>query len=495
MDEATKGAHDNPSARSDNALREKELQYLTAIETAADGFCMVDMRGGFVEVNSAFLRLTGFSRDELRGLTLDNLNAAETPQQTAARMDAIKQKGSAVFDGYCQRKDGSVVPVRVSTTYSHLFGGRFFNFVTDLTEPRANEAKLTRANRALNVLSRCNRIMHHAASEEDLLMDACKITVEEGGYYFAWVGYVKNDAGKSVRPVARAGSEGGYLETADISWAEDTERGRGPVGTAIRTGAPVFARDIRNDPAFLPWRDNAIKRGYVSAIVLPLVVDGQTMGTLNIYSAEAESFDADELALLTRLADDLAFGIGSIRQKAENRVAWEKVRRLAHYDMVTGLPNRALFFDRMKQALATAHREKKRMAVMFIDLDEFKEVNDTLGHNVGDLLLRRVGQRIQSCLRETDTAARFGGDEFLVLLPSIESPDNGMLVAEKVLGALAKPCEAGGHTITVSCSIGIAAYPDAGQDERTLLRHADNAMYAAKNAGRNQARLFDNTEV
>jgi diguanylate cyclase (GGDEF)-like protein/PAS domain S-box-containing protein len=495
MNEATKGARDNSPARNDYALREKELQYQTAIETAADGFCMVDMRGHFVEVNSAFVHLTGYSRDELRGMTLDNLNAAETPEQTVARMAAIKQSGSAVFESYCQRKDGSIVPVRVSTTYSNLFGGRFFNFVTDLTEPRANAARLTRANRALNVLSRCNRIMHHAQSEEILLMDACKITVEEGGYYFAWVGYIKNDEGKSVRPVAHAGNENGYLETVDITWADDTERGFGPVGTAIRTGAPMFARDIRNDPSFAPWRDNAIKRGYVSAIVLPLVVDGQTIGTLNIYSAEAESFEDDELDLLTQLANDLAFGIESLRQKAENRVAWEQIRRLAHYDMVTGLPNRALFFDRMKQALATAQREKKRMAVMFIDLDEFKEVNDTLGHNVGDLLLRAVGQRIQSCLRETDTAARFGGDEFLMLLPTIELPDNGMLVAEKVLNALAKPCAAGGHAITVSCSIGIAVYPDAGQDERTLLRHADNAMYEAKNAGRNQARLFDYTKL
>lgn len=181
---------------------------------------------------------------------------------------------------------------------------------------------------------------------------------------------------------------------------------------------------------------------------------------------------------------------GTGRDISERKAAAEHMRRMAHYDALTELPNRTLLSDRLQQALATARRDKARLALMFLDLDMFKPINDTLGHYIGDLLLKEVAKRIQDCLRETDTAARIGGDEFVVLLPVIESEQDAMGVAEKIRYALCQPIELAGHTLHISSSIGVAVYPEHGSEERALLKSADNAMYLAKAAGRNIVKLF-----
>lgn len=181
---------------------------------------------------------------------------------------------------------------------------------------------------------------------------------------------------------------------------------------------------------------------------------------------------------------------GTGRDIHERKAAAERMRRMAHYDALTDLPNRALLSDRLQQALASARRDKTRLALMFIDLDMFKPINDTLGHYMGDLLLKEVAKRMQDCMRESDTAARIGGDEFVVLLPVIETEQDAMAVAEKIRYTLSQPFELAGHSLHVSSSIGVAVYPEHGSDERALLKNADNAMYDAKSAGRNIVKLF-----
>lgn len=181
---------------------------------------------------------------------------------------------------------------------------------------------------------------------------------------------------------------------------------------------------------------------------------------------------------------------GTGRDITERIEAAERLRHMAHYDTLTDLPNRALFSDRMQQALATASRDKKRMALMFIDLDRFKHINDSLGHNVGDLLLKEAARRMLVCVRESDTVARIGGDEFIVLLHEIDKKEDALMVAEKIRQSLAQPLNLAGNIIGISTSLGIAIYPEHGVSEEELINHADNAMYAAKEAGRNVV-IFD----
>ena len=173
------------------------------------------------------------------------------------------------------------------------------------------------------------------------------------------------------------------------------------------------------------------------------------------------------------------------RKAMEDRLAY-----LAQYDQLTNLPNRALFDDRFTQAIAQAHRSHKLLAVMALDLDKFKSVNDNLGHQAGDALLTAVAGRIQACLRESDTVARIGGDEFVILLPSVTTLPDALAVADKGCAALNHVFDLTGFgQVHISSSMGVAIFPDHGGDKTTLLKVADDAMYLAKNGGGNQVRL------
>jgi diguanylate cyclase (GGDEF)-like protein len=168
----------------------------------------------------------------------------------------------------------------------------------------------------------------------------------------------------------------------------------------------------------------------------------------------------------------------------------ETIRKLAYNDALTGLPNRTLFNDRLNMALAHGHRSGEKLAVMMLDLDRFKDVNDRLGHNVGDELLVCVGSRLINLLRASDTVARFGGDEFVLLLPDIAGAEGAIKIAEEILEVCRKPFLCSGHEVHTSTSIGIAIYPDDGGDAYTLIKHADVSMYHAKDSGRNNYQFY-----
>ncbi|HEX6691107.1 MAG TPA: diguanylate cyclase, partial [Burkholderiales bacterium] len=175
--------------------------------------------------------------------------------------------------------------------------------------------------RARDVLAECSRVLVRATDEKQLLRDMCRIAVEKGGYRMAWVGIARDDATRSIEPVASEGRDDGYLASARFSWGEDDDIGLGPAGAAVRSGSTQTIRDTRNDPKFAPWREAALARGYRGVAGLPLKIDGQTFGVLAIYSAEARAFDADEVRLLEELADDIAYGVGNLRRREAQRSA------------------------------------------------------------------------------------------------------------------------------------------------------------------------------
>ena len=182
--------------------------------------------------------------------------------------------------------------------------------------------------------------------------------------------------------------------------------------------------------------------------------------------------------------------VGIFSDITSEKESEERLLYLAHYDQLTGLPNRILFSDRLHQAIAQAKREQLQVAVMFLDLDGFKAVNDTLGHNSGDELLRQVAQRLTVCLRAVDTVARFGGDEFTIVITAIEGTDDVIRVAKKITQEIARPYEIDGVLASVTTSIGISFYPDDGKDPSVLIHQADNAMYHAKRHGKNHHEFY-----
>ena len=189
------------------------------------------------------------------------------------------------------------------------------------------DENLRLTDRALKTISQCNQVLVRATTEAALLQDLCQVVVEKGGYRMAWVGFAENDENKSVRAAACAGCDEGYLEKSKITWSDAGERGRGPVGTAVRTGQITICHDFQSDPAFAPWREAAARRGFASLMALPLRSAGKVFGVLTLYAAAVDAFNATEVALLTELADDLAYGIQTLRTRAEHQQAEAAIRR------------------------------------------------------------------------------------------------------------------------------------------------------------------------
>jgi PAS domain S-box-containing protein len=198
----------------------------------------------------------------------------------------------------------------------------------DITEQKQAENQLRRLNRELRAISKCNQTLLHSVDEQNLINEICSIICSDAGYILAWVGYKEYDEFKSVRPVAWAGLDSSYITEARITWAEDTERGRGPTGIAVRSGEISYVQDFLYDPQMIPWRESALEHGYRSSIALPLKDEcGKIFGVLQIYSAEPNAFTVDEITLLDNLTSDLSFGILALRNRAERKLAENKLEK------------------------------------------------------------------------------------------------------------------------------------------------------------------------
>ena len=318
--------------RAEARRRATEERFVGILDIAADAIIAVNADQRIILFNQGAERIFGYRSEEALGQPLDLLlptRLVEVHKQHirdfAAGPKATQRMGER-SDVVGQRKDGTEFPAEASISRLSQNGEIILTVILrDVSERTRAEKELRRFDRALRVLSECNQTLVRATDESGLLQDICRIAVNLGGYRLAWIGFAEEDAEKTVRPVAQAGYEGGYLDTAHITWA-DTEKGRGPTGTAVRTGKPAVARDILTDPRFGPWRDEATKRGCTSSIALPLIAKGRILGALNVYAAEPDAFDVEEVKLLSELADDVAYGIVSLRTRVERERAEEEIR-------------------------------------------------------------------------------------------------------------------------------------------------------------------------
>lgn len=729
-------------------------------------------------VNQAMIALYGYTEAELLLMTMADLWPPHLREHLRAEAMALPIGGGCDALHYSHRhKNGVVLEVEVWSR-SVEFNGQMARQImaTDITNRLRAERELARLSRAQQLLSACNESVVRATTESALLQDICRIAVEIGGYRLGWVGLACDDAAKTIQPVAHAGANDDYLKTLNLSWSASDPRGQGPAGITVRTGKPVIVQDVHDEPAYKALSERMLAYGFHGVISLPLRQGAHTFGLLYLYAPEVLLISTDETRLLQDLANDLAFGITSLRTRKEQqrmqtsvlkvaaavstatgteffvqlatqmaevldaqagcvmrllprqhnqpaRVAalamvvqgkllpakeytlegtpsmalltqrqhvvlhsaaqlfptspvtagatqaqayvgqqlsdnagdpigmifvlftqplthpdfvvstlqifaarasaeierqvadtrirqqaslldkaqdaivvhdlehrityWNKsaervygwpqwqvlghsivtllyqeatlfhratemvlakgewtgelvqhhrdghaidtegrwtlvlddegqpasilaihtdiherkatereIQRLAFYDALTGLPNRMLLMDRIHQALAAAHRNQQGGALLFIDLDNFKTLNDTLGHDQGDLLLQQVAQRLNTCVRAVDTVARLGGDEFVVMLEAL-SPDPDTLailarsIGEKVLATLAVPYALAGYQYRSTPSIGIAPFDGSSTSVGDLLKQADLAMYQSKTAGRNTLRFFD----
>jgi diguanylate cyclase (GGDEF)-like protein/PAS domain S-box-containing protein len=297
------------------------------LESSQVFFCVFDPEGKLLVVNAAALAATGLLPQEVIGRHFSQLAPLTPTAADGARIGALFERalhGEVVRSEITlQLREGRLAAAECLVAPLQDGSGRVVEIAAaavPLAAEHGSGDSLLRLNRELRMVGSCVQVLIRTEDETTLLNEVCRIIVESGGYRFAWVGFAENDPERSIRPVARAGADGGYLDEARISWAPNV-RGLGPGGRAVRERAVQVCRDVRSDPAFAVWRDEALRRGFRSAIALPLIAADACLGALAIYSDTIDAFDPSEVKLLEELVEDLAYGIGALRARAERERA------------------------------------------------------------------------------------------------------------------------------------------------------------------------------
>ena len=410
----------------EEALRESEEKYRELINGMNDTAWVIDFNGKFIDVNNAAVEVLGYSREELLSMgphDIDNTLDAEEIRALIKEMPADKIQ---VFETTHTAKDGKVIPVEIKSSLVTYQGKRaILSIARDITERRRAEEALRESE------SRFRLLVEHS-KDSFVLHDLDGKIIDVNQHACDSLGYTRE-------------------ELLSLSVQDIDQK------AIIEKHAEKWPQMILGEPITLEGVDKR-KDGTTFPVEIRLV-----------------AFESGGRRLI----------LGLIRNISDRKRAEETIRKLAYHDALTGLPNRVLFADRLNRAMARAHRSRKKFVVMSLDLDHFKDINDTLGHAVGDQLLFSVGKRLTGLLRQEDTVSRMGGDEFFLLLPEVNRAQDAATIAQKVLKAFQEPFVLDDQEISITTSIGVAIYPDEGEDVTTLLRNADVALYQAKQEGRN----------
>jgi diguanylate cyclase (GGDEF)-like protein/PAS domain S-box-containing protein len=422
------------------ASKRLELQS-AALEAAANGIVITDSHGMILWVNHAFTSITGYSKEEVLGKNPRLLKSGNQPEAYYSKLWSTILAGK-VWQGEMvnRRKDGTLYTEEMTITPvtpqdSHSKDTHFIAIKQDITERKQSEEAMLFKTALLEAQAETTIDGILAVDESDHIILANK----QFGLHFG-----------IADEVLSTGDDQIVLKHV-MTKIDDSE------AFIARVKYLYSHRDEKSRDEF------TLKNG--------------------------KSFDRYS-APLTDSKGRYRGRIWYFRDITDHKVAEERIHFLAYSDALTGLPNRRLLQDRLTQALASARRQKGRVAVLFLDLDRFKNINDSLGHSVGDLLLQEVARRLSTWGREQDTVARVGGDEFLVVLTGLKDVTDTAVAAKRLMDAMIGEYSIQGHTLNITCSLGISVFPEHGTDTETLIKHADAAMYSAKEGGRNGFRFF-----
>ncbi|TMJ53712.1 MAG: EAL domain-containing protein [Alphaproteobacteria bacterium] len=356
-------------------------------------------------------------------------------------------------------------------------------------ERARTEQQRERLARMFAALSATNEAIMRAKSRAELFELVCIAAASGGKFTSTSIGLANPDS-DFLDVVAAAGPTAETTRNVRLSINEAHPEGRGVSGTAFRSGQACVSNDYLADPQRSAFHSVVRGDGAKSAAAFPLLIQGRAVGVMIFLSAEASTFTPEFVELLQRLADNVSYALENFDRADAKNKADERIEYLASHDSLTDLPNREMFNSLLRRAIETACRHQRRLAVLFIDLDRFKVINDSLGHDAGDMLLVEVARRLRGVLRSSDVVARLGGDEFVVILEECAETDDVENIAANLLSVLSQPMELGGHECHTTASIGIAMYPQNGSDALSLTKNADMAMYLAKEDGKNGFRFF-----
>ncbi|MFI8610446.1 EAL domain-containing protein [Pseudomonas sp. NPDC077649] len=342
------------------------------------------------------------------------------------------------------------------------------------------EQEIQRLNRALSTRVAVNHALIHADAESALLKEVCRVLVVDCGYRLAWVAYRQEDPAEPVRQVAYAGDDHGFLARAE-AWAASAE-GQAyiqRVDARLESGRPLVIRNLPEEPVDGFLRDEAKEHGFAATIVLPLRVDDRLIGKLVIMAAASDTFDEQEVELLFATANDLGFGIATLRTRDRALQAEATIRRMAYADELTGLPNRLRLRELLEAAIAEAKQEHRALGLLQLEVGRNQAINETLGYREGDRLQQAIAARLVQAVGAGNRLARIGESEYAVLMPS-GGAEQASQLAQKILVALYELIDLSGLLLDTRASIGIALYPGHGTDPDALIRRSASAMDQAK---------------
>ncbi len=453
--------------KNEQVLQRSRQEFIGLFKNSPEALAYTDMDGIVLEVNKQFEELFGYELEEMRGKHIEKVLTNWRTQilgndHVFTDLELIAKK-----------KNNKLIHVSVSVTLNQVneqTTGKIF-LLNDITNRKANEA-------VNNVLYNISRAANSDISLKQLypvIREELSTIIDTTNFYIALFDEEKNKLYFSYYADETGERDKDFL-VSKYSNSDSIFNYIFKTGESLLLNYNKYKRMIdRGD--FNSYDVITNKQVWLG---VPLKIESKIIGSMILQSyTDPNLYSKKDIKLMEFVSQQIATAI-------ERKQAEEKLKFLSLYDYLTKLPNRVLFYDRMKQEIAYARRERKKFSLMFLDLDNFKEVNDKFGHDIGDQLLQGVAKRFSKLLRKTDTICRLGGDEFIILLPRLRQPrENAIDVALKILNSLNEPFLIKDNQIYVNTSIGIALYPDDGEEGEILIKSADKAMYLAKKEGPN----------
>jgi diguanylate cyclase (GGDEF)-like protein/PAS domain S-box-containing protein len=441
---------------------------------------MYDHAGQITFCNDYLLELTGWRLEEVIGRNVFEvfLRSKDGDSQTHPSTHLASTNVKWCQEGEIFKRSGERRLIRWNCLKLKSRGGDVIGLAAvgeDITDRRQAEARIAYLNRIYAVLSGINNLIVRVRDRAELFGDACRIATTQGGFPLAMMGTVDRSA-KTIVTVALEGEDPRVVAAIKAILSVSDGSVNALVVEAIRTKAPAIANDSQNDPR-VAFREKHRELGCGSMVVLPLIVADEVAGVLALYAREKQFFHEEEMKLLTELASDIGFAIDHIDTR-------ERLDFLAYYDALTGLANRNLFLDRLAQHMRSATTSGRQLGLLLVDLERFKNINDTLGQAAGDALLRQVADWLRQTVGDADLLTRFSADHFAVVLPNVRHEDEVGRQVEKTLDAfISHPFHLNDEEFRIAAKIGIALFPHDGTDAGTLFKHAEVALKKAKVGG------------
>jgi diguanylate cyclase (GGDEF)-like protein/PAS domain S-box-containing protein len=472
---------ENPVAdarpRGDKAAALSYDALAAIVDAVDDAIISHSLDGTIIEWSAGAERMLGFTALEAIGKPVDRLlHVATGPPSVDSALASNPNAPSVPIEMVFHRKDGEAV--RVTATIRPLYGASgelvgVARIARDIGERALAQARIARMNRGYAFLRAINAAIVRIRDRSELLEEACRVAVAEGGFRMAWVGMVGTAPHDPVAVLAHAGDERGFLSRVRVMLDRNAPGGRGVAAAAIVDNRTTVDNDIGANHSAGVIRDECLARGYRSAAALPLRVDGSAIGALVLYASHAGFFTSDEIKLLEEFGADIALGMAFVEKSMQ-------AEYLAHNDPLTGLPNRVRFLERVASHTREDAGSGAEFAIMLLDVEHFRSINDTYGPAAGDEALRTIAKRLRAAASGAEPPARIGADAFGLLVTGLRGEAEAAQSIERILEqTFNAPIAFEGTSFRLAAKAGVALHPAHGRDAGTLFRNAEAAREIA----------------